>query len=87
MTRAVEADLATVTDAVGIAPRAAVGIPPSDIDPVWDEMRVAVNGTIIYRAFDPGQAIVTGAPIAIVSKTGVPIVTLTSLPIVTKVAT
>ena len=38
---------------VNVAPVVAVGIPPSDIDPTEDEMRVDVGGTIIYRAFDP----------------------------------
>ncbi len=85
MTRALEADLATVTDAVGIAPRTAVGIPPSDIDPLWDEMRVAVNGPIIYRAFDPGAPIVTGAPIGLLTESGEQLVAEDDEPLTTEV--
>lgn len=85
MDRFLQADLATIPDAVNVSTRTAVGIPPSDADPVWDEMRVAVGGTIISRAFDPGEPIVTGAPIAYVTKSGVPYVTKTGVPYVTKV--
>lgn len=86
MSRFIQADLLTVRDAVGIAPRTAVGIPPSDIDAVWDEMRVAVGGGwLISRAFDPGEPIVTGAPIPYVTKTGDHYVTKTGDPYVTKV--
>lgn len=65
-----EADLATIADAVGIAPRTVVALPPSSVDPVWDEMRVVINGRVVLRAFDPGEDIVTEAPIAYVTKAG-----------------
>lgn len=69
--------LRTVGNAVGVSPRTAVGIPPSDVDSVSDEMRVAVGGWIIYRAFDPGDPIITQAPIGYVTLTGERYVTLT----------
>lgn len=62
--------LRTVGNAVGVSPRTAVGIPPSSVDPVSDEMRVDVGGRIILRAFDPGAAIVTGAPLTFATEGG-----------------
>lgn len=47
-----EVDLATVTDATGIAPRTVVAIPPSDADPSPDEMQIDVAGRRISRAYD-----------------------------------
>lgn len=52
----------TVGNWHGVAPHTVVALPPSDADPVWDEMRIAIAGVIISRAFDPGDAIVTGYP-------------------------
>ncbi len=52
-----------ITPTINVAPRTVVGIPPSDIDAVWDQMRVAIGGTIIVRDFDPGDPIKTGAPL------------------------
>ena len=81
-----QADLDTIADAVGIGASTVVALPPSDVDPVWDEMRVFINGTLIYRAFDPGAAIVTGAPIPLVTMSGEALVTMTGEPLVTVVA-
>lgn len=53
-----------------VAPMYAVGIPPSDADPVWDQIRVDVGGMMILRDFDPGDPIVTGAPIGMLTETG-----------------
>lgn len=72
-------------DVTGVAPRTAVGIPPSDIDPYWDRMRVAIGGRVINRAFDTGVAVVTGAPIALVTVDGEPLVTMGGDPLVTVV--
>lgn len=79
VTSRLEAALATIP-IYNAAPLTAVGIPPSDIDPIWDEMRVDVGGvasggmiigsTIILRAFDPGDIIDTGAPIPYVTIDG-----------------
>ncbi len=41
------------TPTVNVGPRSAFGIIPSDVDPLLDEMRADVHGTIIYRGFDP----------------------------------
>lgn len=41
-----------MADVSGVAPRTAVGIPPSDIDPAG-KMRFVSGGTIIYRDYDP----------------------------------
>ncbi len=86
-TSELQVDLRTAKNVVGVTPRTAVGIPPSDVDSHWDKMRVAVSGTVILRDFDPGEAIVTGAPIGYVTLTGEQYVTLTAEPYVTKVAT
>ncbi len=86
MTRRIEADLATISDTSYVAGRTVVALPPSDADPLWDEMRVAIRGAFISRAFDPGAAIVTGAPIAYVNESGVPYVTESDVPYVTEVA-
>lgn len=79
-----ESDLATTPSAY-VAGRTVVALPPSDADPLWDEMRVLIAGTLISRPFDPGEAIVTGAPIGYVTKSGEPYVTKTGEPYVTKV--
>lgn len=65
-----EADLATIPGVVNVAARTVVALPPSDVDPLWDEMRVVVAGTLISRAFDPGEAIVTGAPLLFLTEGG-----------------
>ena len=70
-----QVELETLRDVTYVLPRTSVAIPPSNADPIWDEMRVAVDGTIVLRAFDPGDDIVTGAPIPYVTKSGVPYVT------------
>lgn len=80
-----EADLAVITDAANVAPRTVVALPPSDADPIWDEMRVLVGGALISRAFDPGDAIDTGAPIGYVTMSGESYVTMTGEPYVTVV--
>lgn len=79
VTSQLEAALATVPIS-NVASLTSVGVPPSDIDPIWDEMRVDVGGvssggmvigaTIILRAFDPGYPIDTGAPIPYVTIDG-----------------
>ena len=70
---------------VNVSPVTAVGIPPSDADQIWDEMRVDVGGRIILRAFDPGEPIETGAPLPYVTTTGEQYVTTTDEPYVTVV--
>ena len=80
-----EATLRKVPDCVNVAPRTVVAIAPSDIDPIWDEMRVEAGGRLVLRAFDPGQPIVTGAPIEYVTMGGEPYVTVGGEPIVTVV--
>jgi hypothetical protein len=62
VTSRLEVEVAT-TPIVNVAPRYAVGIQPSSIDAVWDQMRVDIGGTVILRDFDPGYPIDTGAPI------------------------
>lgn len=81
-----QATLATIPDVVNVTARTAVGIPPSDVDPEWDQMRVAVSGTIILRAFDPGTAIVTGAPLAFLTESGEELLTEASETITTEVS-
>ena len=80
-----EADLAVIPDVDGIAARTVVALPPSDVDPVWDEMRVVINGAVIYRAFDPGEAIVTGAPLTFLTEGGDDLLTEAGDNIVTEV--
>lgn len=75
-----EADLAVVTDATYVSPRTVVALPPSHVDPIWDEMRVVVDGVLISRAFDPGDDIETGAPIPYVTTGGEPYVTMSGDP-------
>ena len=84
-----EVDVAIVADATYVAPYPVAAMPPSSSDAVWDEMRIAVglNGVNVSRAFDPGEPIVTGAPIVYVTKSGEPYVTKSGEPYVTKVAT
>lgn len=79
MTRLVavlEVELAVAPNVVNVAPRPAVGIPPTDADAIWDEMRVVVGGVLINRAYDPGDDIETGGPIGYVTTGGAPYVTL-----------
>lgn len=52
VTSRLDVTLRTVTDAVNVTPRTAVGIPPSDIDAYSDKMRVAIGAWVIYRDFD-----------------------------------
>ncbi len=66
----IEAELDTIPDVVNIAPRTVVAVPPSAADPLWDEMRVAINRRISSRAFDPGAPIVTGAPVGLLTEAG-----------------
>lgn len=47
------ATLRTTETAPGIAPSTVVALPPSDDDPAIDEMRVAVDGSLITRHYDP----------------------------------
>lgn len=47
----VEAALVTVPDAVGIAPRTVVALPPSDADDPG-VMRAAIGGVLIDRQYD-----------------------------------
>lgn len=63
------------TPTLNVAPVYAVGIPPSDVDAVWDQMRVDFGGTIIIRDFDPGDPIDTGAPIGILTESGDTLIT------------
>lgn len=69
VTSRLEVVIAT-TPTLNVAPVYAVGIPPSDVDAVWDQMRVDIGGTIILRDFDPGDPIDTGAPIPYVTIDG-----------------
>ena len=48
-----EADLATVSDAVNIGARTVVALPPSDLDPAADEMRCFASGLPFIREYDP----------------------------------
>lgn len=58
-TATLEASLRTISDSVGIAPRTVIALPPSDLDPAEDEMRVRVGvtetfaGAEIIREYDP----------------------------------
>ena len=49
----VEADLATIPDTTGIAPRTVVGLPSSVADPAEGKLRVVVDGVMIVRDYDP----------------------------------
>lgn len=69
-TSTIEAALATIPGLTNVAGRTVVALPPSDADPLWDEMRVAVSGVLISRAFDPGEDIVTGAPLLFMTEGG-----------------
>lgn len=75
VTSRLEVEIAT-TSIVNVAPVYAVGIPPSDVDAVSDQMRVDIGGTIILRDFDPGDPIDTGAPLEYVTMTGESLVTI-----------
>ncbi len=85
-TARLEADLATIPDIANVAGRTVVAMPPSDADPLWDEMRVAVAGVIISRAFDPGAAVVTGFPLTFLTEGGEDLLTEAGENIVTEVA-
>lgn len=52
-TLAVEADLATIPDTTGVAPRTVVGLPASVSDPAEGKLRVVVDGVTIVRDYDP----------------------------------
>lgn len=84
---ALQVELATVPDVAYVAARTAFALPPSDADPIWDEMRVIIDGNQINRAFDPGEPIVTGALIAYVTMSDEPLVTMAGEPYVTMVLT
>lgn len=84
-TATLQADLRTIPDAVNVGRRSFVAIPPSDADSLSDEMRVVPGGVVVLRAFDPGQPVVTGAPVALVTMTGEPLVTIGAEPYVTVV--
>lgn len=85
VTSRLEVELRTIPIS-NVSPTTAVGIPPSDADAVWDQMRVAVGGRVILRDFDPGDDIETGAPIPYVTTSGEAYVTKTAEPYVTKVS-
>lgn len=85
-TAAIEADLATIPALSYVAGRTVVALPPSDADPLWDEMRVAVVGVLISRAFDPGDTIVTGAPLTFLTEGGGDLLTEAGDNIVTEAA-
>ncbi len=54
MSRELQAELATLTDATGITPRTAVGIPPDAADAAAKLIRVVLAGGVeITRAYDP----------------------------------
>ncbi len=84
-TATLEAELVIIPGIANVSGRTVIGIMPTDIDPLWDEMRVVAGGRIISRAFDPGQPIVTGAPIPYVTEDGIPYVTEDDVPYVTEV--
>ncbi len=66
----IEADLAIIPNLTGVSGRTVVALPPSDADPLWNEMRVFVGGVLVSRAFDPGEVIVTGAPLMVLTEGG-----------------
>lgn len=74
VTSRLEVEVGT-TPTLNVAPVYAVGIPPSDVDTIWDQMRVDIGGMIILRDFDPGDPIDTGAPIAMLTESGDTLVT------------
>jgi hypothetical protein len=49
---ALVAQTATVANAYGIAPQTVVALPPSDLDPAADEMRLRINGVEYTRQYD-----------------------------------
>ncbi len=53
LTLALEAQLVTIPDLVGVAARTVVAVRPSEDDAVDDEMAVVVNGVETIREFDP----------------------------------
>lgn len=85
LSRRVNAALRVVPRTSYVAGRTVVAVAPSDADPIWNQMRVAANGVLISRDFDPGQEVVTGAPIPYVTTSGEPYVTMTGEPYVTVV--
>jgi hypothetical protein len=82
-----EARLRTIPDVVGVVARTVVALPPSDADPIWDEMRVVVSGILISRAFDPGAVIITGAPLTFLTEGGDDLLTEGGDSITTETAT
>lgn len=50
-TAALEADLATIPGVAGA--RTVVALPPSDLDPADDEMRVYAGSVLVIREYDP----------------------------------
>lgn len=53
MTATLQADLATIPDAVNVGGRTVVALPPSAAEAAAGLMRVVVTDTEIARAFDP----------------------------------
>ncbi len=51
VTSELQVDLRTAKNVVGVAPRTAVGIPPSDLDDP-DLIRVAIGGSETSRPYD-----------------------------------
>jgi hypothetical protein len=47
-----DADLSTVA-VYGVGTSTVVALPPSDLDPAADKMRVYVNGVLTIRDYDP----------------------------------
>lgn len=48
-----DADVRTIPTGNGVAPSSVVALPPSDLDPGPDQMRVYVDGTLTIRRYDP----------------------------------
>lgn len=79
-----QATIATSPNAY-VAAQTVVAIPPSDLDSA-DQMRGYVGGILTLRDYDPGVAVVTGAPIAFVTEDGEDLLTETDEPITTEVS-
>ena len=47
------AELHTIPDVTGIAARTIVALPPSDLDPAEDEMRLRMGDIEVIREYDP----------------------------------
>lgn len=52
-TRSIESDLRTITDAVNVAPRTVVAVPPDEDDAAAGTITVHAGGVVTVRAFDP----------------------------------